>query len=183
MRSVHPAASWDDVSVLSHHLDVSLYVSLKVVWWSLCPLLPAKNMNPILLAATWLPVRGLHTDCPALSPVLSCPPYAAQNYKTLTPSVAQPAHMLHITSAQEMWSAFSILVVTSIMGYDGISHYNGNDRNCVTLTDISLTEQRERGIILRFSSASYPASILHRLLCVTKANPPSIIQWMSNFRN
>ena len=156
MRSVHPAASWDDVSVLSHRLDVSLYVSLKVVWWSLCPLLQAKNMNPILLAATWLPVRGLHTDCPALSPVPSCPPDPAQIYKTLTPSVAQPAHMLHITSAQEMWSAFSLLVVTCIMGYDG--NWDYNDRNCVTLTDTT----RQLSPILY---------------------PPCIVQWMSNFRN
>ena len=84
------------VSVAELSAGDSLYVSLKVVWWSLCPLLQAKNMNPILLAATWLwlPVRVLCSDWPSTEPSLELS-RSAQNYKTPTPSVAQPAHMLH----------------------------------------------------------------------------------------
>ena len=95
MRSVHSAGIMCQFWVTKISAGDSLYVSLKVVWGSLCPLLQAKNMNPILLAATWLtacegslqrlaqPSRVLSLSCSKLQDTnpICCP---AGTYVALT---------------------------------------------------------------------------------------------------
>ena len=143
MRSVHPAASWDDVSILSRR-DIS-------GWQSLC-LTQGRLMEPVspppsqehesYLVSSYLTVTACEGSLQWLAQ------HWAQSRAVPICSKLQDTNPIccpastYVALTQEMWSAFSfpplsLLVVTSIMGYDGIS--DNNDRNCVTLTDISLT--------------------------------------------
>ena len=134
MRSVHSAASWDDVSILSHQ-DISGWQSLCLTQGRLMKpvsLLQAKNMNPILLAATWL------TACEGSLQWLAQPSTelsrSCSKLQDTNPICCPTGTYVAVT--QEMVSAFSPLLSLLLSqvsgGYDGsISDYN--DRNCVTL--------------------------------------------------
>ena len=128
----------------------SLCVSLKVVWGSLCPLLQAKNMNPILLAATWL------TACEGSLQRLAQPStelsQSCSKLQDTNPICCPAGTYICCSDRGDVLVCFLpavITVVTRIGGYDGISDYN--DRNCVTLTQISRTEDE-------YQSACHPPS-------------------------